>query len=79
MTEQPAVTIEIDMASHAQILDAFDKTSVSVVVGARRLMSLRPVKIVEVMELLYWRHPEIGMRLQLSVKPRGSGLLRSNA
>ena len=43
MTKQPAVTIEIDMASHAQIFDALDKTSVSVVVGARRLMSLRPV------------------------------------
>ena len=30
------------------------------------------------MELLYWRHPEVGVRLQLPVKPRGSGLLRSN-
>ena len=31
------------------------------------------------MELLYWRHPEIGMRLELPIKPRGSGFLRSNA
>ena len=31
------------------------------------------------MEFLYWRHPEIGMRLELPVKPRCSGLLRSNA
>ena len=30
------------------------------------------------MEFLYWRHPEIGMRLQLPIKPRGSGFLRSN-
>ena len=43
MTEQPAVTIEIDVALHAQIFDALDKTSVSIVVSARRLMSLRPV------------------------------------
>jgi len=43
MTEQPAVTIEIDMASHAHVFDALDKTSVSVVIGARRPMSLRPV------------------------------------
>ena len=31
------------------------------------------------MEFLYWRHPEIGMRLELPIKPRGSGFLRSNA
>jgi hypothetical protein len=30
------------------------------------------------MELLDGRHPEIGMWLQLPVKPRCSGLLRSN-
>src|SRR4029079_5497808 len=29
MTEQPAVTIEIDVALHAQIFDALDKTNVS--------------------------------------------------
>src|SRR5205814_9613691 len=43
MTQQPAVTIEIDMASHAHVFDALEKTSVSVVIGARRPMSLRPV------------------------------------
>jgi hypothetical protein len=43
MTEQPAVTIEIDMASHAQVFDALEKTSVAFVIGARRPMSLRPV------------------------------------
>ena len=31
------------------------------------------------MEFLYWRHPEIGMRLKLPIKPRGSGFLRSHA
>ena len=31
------------------------------------------------MELLDWRHPEIGMRLELPIKPRGSGFLRSHA
>jgi hypothetical protein len=43
VTEQPAVTIEIDVALHAQIFDALDKTNISIVVSARRLMSLRPV------------------------------------
>ena len=43
MTEQPAVTIEIDMASHAQVFDALDKTSVALVVGPRRVTSLGPV------------------------------------
>jgi hypothetical protein len=43
MTEQPAVTIEIDMASRAQVFDALEKASVAFVVGARRTMSLRPV------------------------------------
>src|SRR4029077_5945060 len=31
------------------------------------------------MELLYWRHPEVRMRLELPIKPRGSCLLCSNA
>ena len=31
------------------------------------------------MQFLYWRHPEIGMRLDLAVKPLGSGFLRSHA
>ena len=31
------------------------------------------------MELLHWRHPEIGMRLELLIKPRGSCFLCSNA
>jgi hypothetical protein len=43
MAEQPAVTIEIDMASHAQVFDARDKTRVALVIGARRMTSLRPV------------------------------------
>ena len=43
MTEQPAVTIEIDMSSHAQVFDALEKTSVAFVFGARLPMSLRPV------------------------------------
>jgi hypothetical protein len=43
MAEQPAVTIEIDMASHAQVSEFLEKTSVAFVVGARRMMSLRPV------------------------------------
>jgi hypothetical protein len=41
-------------------------------------MLLRPVQIVQVLEFLYWRHPEIGVRLELPIKPRGSGFLRSN-
>ena len=52
MTKQSAVTIEIDMALHAQAFDALDKISVALVVGARRITSLRPVQIVQVMELL---------------------------
>jgi hypothetical protein len=43
MREQPAVTIEIDMASHAQVFDARDKTSVALVISAWRMTSLRPV------------------------------------
>jgi hypothetical protein len=43
MTEQPAVTIEIYMASHAQVFDALEKTGVAFVVGARRMVSFRPV------------------------------------
>jgi hypothetical protein len=43
VTEQPAVTIEIDMPSAAQVFDAFDKTGVTLVVGTRRVISLRPV------------------------------------
>jgi len=31
------------------------------------------------MQFLYGRQPEIGMPLQLLIKPRGSGLLRSHA
>jgi hypothetical protein len=31
------------------------------------------------MQFLYRRHPEIGMPLELLIKPRGSGLLRSHA
>jgi len=31
------------------------------------------------MQFLYGRHPEIGMPLELLIKPRGSGLLRSHA
>jgi hypothetical protein len=52
MTEQPAVTIKIDMALSAQAFDAFDKTSVALVVGARLMTSLCPVQIVQIMELL---------------------------
>jgi hypothetical protein len=79
MGEQPPVTIKIDMASHAQVFDARDKTSVALVIGPRRMTSLRPVQIVQVMELLHRRHPEIGMRLELPIKPRRSCLLCSNA
>jgi hypothetical protein len=43
MTEQPAVTIEIQMALHAQVFDALDKTSIALVIGARWMLSLRPV------------------------------------
>ena len=43
MTEQPAVTIEIDMASHAQVSEFLEKTSVAFVVRAWRMMSLCPV------------------------------------
>src|SRR4030095_11258524 len=43
MTEQPAVTFEIDMASHARVFDGLEKISVAVVFGARWPMSLRPV------------------------------------
>jgi hypothetical protein len=31
------------------------------------------------MQFLYGRHPEIGMPLELVIKPRGSGFLRSHA
>src|SRR5262245_12454679 len=31
------------------------------------------------MQFLYRGHPEIGMRLKLPIKPRGSGLLSSDA
>ena len=79
MAEQPAVTLQIDMALHAQIFDALQKTKVTFVFGARRLMSLRSVQIVEVMQFLYRWHPEIGMRLELPIEPRGSGFLRPNA
>jgi hypothetical protein len=43
MTEQLAVTVEIDMASHAQVFDALEKASVAFVFGARGPMSLRSV------------------------------------
>jgi hypothetical protein len=52
MTEQPAITIEIDMTLHAQAFDTLDKIGVTLVVGARRITSLRPVQIVQIMELL---------------------------
>src|SRR6266436_4531715 len=67
------------MALHAQIFDALQKTKVTFVFGARRLMSLRSVQIVEVMQFLHRRHPEIGMRLELPIKPGSSGFLRPNA
>ena len=40
---------------------------------------LRFVQLIEVMQFLHWRHPEIGMALQLPIKPGGSGFLRSHA
>src|ERR1041385_1255166 len=43
MTEQPAVPIEIDMASHAQVFNALEKTSVPLVFRARRPVSFCPV------------------------------------
>jgi hypothetical protein len=35
--------------------------------------------LVEIMQFLYWRHPKIGMRLELLVQPWGAGFLRSHA
>ena len=67
VAEQPAVSIEIDMGSHAQVFDALQKTSITSVLRARRTMSFRSVQIVEVMEFLYRGHPEIGMRLELPI------------
>src|SRR5262249_14028541 len=73
--KQPAVTIEIDMALHAQIFHALEKTTVPFIAGARRKVSLRSVQVVQVMEFFYWRHPEIGMRVELPIKPRSPGFL----
>jgi len=39
---------------------------------------LRFVQLIEVMQFLHWRHPEIGMSLQLPIKPGGAGFLRSH-
>src|SRR5437879_12534433 len=40
---------------------------------------LRFVQLIEVMQFLHWRHPEIGMSLQLPIKPGGAGFLRAYA
>src|SRR5437868_15470711 len=40
---------------------------------------LRFVQLIEVMQFLHWRHPEIGMLLQLPMKPGGAGFLRAYA
>jgi hypothetical protein len=40
---------------------------------------LRFVQLIEVMQFLHWRHPEIGMSLQLPIKPGCAGFLRTHA
>src|SRR5439155_12238172 len=40
---------------------------------------LRFVQLIEVMQFLHWRHPEIGMSLQLPIKPGAAGFLRAYA
>jgi hypothetical protein len=43
------------------------------------MKSPRPIQSIQVMQLLYRRHPEIGMWLQLPIKPRSSSFLRAHA
>ena len=78
MRKQPAVTIEIEIKLRTQIFHPVYKRTVARVSAPRRMKLLGSSWLVEIMEFLYGRHPEIGMRLELLVEPRGSGFLGSN-
>jgi hypothetical protein len=56
----------------------FQKAKIALVSAARRRRSLNPAQLIQVMQLLYWRHPEIRMGVELLIKPGRSAFVGSH-
>jgi hypothetical protein len=53
----------------------FQKAKIALVSAARRRCALNPAQLIQVMQLLYWRHPEIRMGIELLIKPGSSAFV----
>jgi hypothetical protein len=56
----------------------FQKAKIAFVSAARRRYALNPAQLIQVMQLLYWRHPEIRMGVELLIKPGRSAFVDSH-
>src|SRR6476646_11175229 len=77
--EQLTVALEIEIKPDTQVFHTLQKGGVVLVSRSWRMKPLHSVQLIEVMQFLYRRHPEIRVALELLIQPRGSGLLRSYA
>jgi hypothetical protein len=79
VAEQPAVTVQVEIELPTQVLHTLQKRGIALVSATWRMKLLCFVQLIKVMQFLHWRHPEIGMSLQLPIKPGGACFLRSHA
>ena len=56
----------------------FQKAQIALVSAARRRCAVNPAQLIQVMQLLYWRHPEMRMGVELLIKPGRSGFVSSD-
>src|SRR5207247_9178175 len=57
----------------------FQKAKIALVSAARRRCALNPAQLIQVMQLLYRRHPEIRMGVELLIKPGRSAFVDADA
>jgi hypothetical protein len=56
----------------------FQKAKIALVSAARRRCALNPAQLIQVVQLLHWRHPEIRMGVELLIKLGRSGFVSSD-
>jgi hypothetical protein len=68
----------VDAGFSAKPSEPLQKCKIAFISAARTSCALNPAQLIKVMEFLYRRHPEIGMRIELLIKPGASGFVGSD-
>ena len=62
----------------AEAFQALKKMTIALVSELRNRRVFDPAQLIKIMQFLYGRHPEIRMRVELLIKPRGPAFVGSD-